>query len=183
MLYLPESKDQKLRNVVVIKTKNLTRAVAEFLELSMEDEVVKELERLKLQLEPMKKSIEAVERKASNYANLVTLSGFGLLVGQFTLFAHLTWGELSWDIMEPITYFAGQVNLILAYAYFIFVKREQTLTDVWETAANRRKSKLYRKMGIDPGFVFKLQESIQKREALLAHFGNNKPNTSTSKAS
>ncbi|WAQ96264.1 MCU-like protein, partial [Mya arenaria] len=42
-----------------------------------------------------------------------TLMGF-----QFGFFALLTWFEYSWDVMEPVTYFATYAAVIGMYAYF-----------------------------------------------------------------
>ena len=46
---------------------------------------------------------------------------------QFGFFAQLTWGEYSWDIMEPITYFTTCATLIGIYVYFTLIR--QVLSD------------------------------------------------------
>jgi hypothetical protein len=72
-----------------------------------------EIKPTKIKLGEIESKIEKIERKSRFYANVVSTGGLAILLGQFGLYAYLTWGVLSWDIMEPITYFTGQVNLIL----------------------------------------------------------------------
>lgn len=38
---------------------------------------------------------------------------------QAGFFARLTWWEYSWDIMEPVTYFATFATMIASLAYYI----------------------------------------------------------------
>ncbi len=45
---------------------------------------------------------------------------------QFGFFARLTWWEYSWDIMEPVTYFAGYFNAMVAYAYYLITRQVST---------------------------------------------------------
>lgn len=42
---------------------------------------------------------------------------------QFGFFAQLTWGEYSWDIMEPVTYFTTCATLIGIYVYFALIRQ------------------------------------------------------------
>ena len=44
---------------------------------------------------------------------------------QFGFFAQLTWGEYSWDIMEPVTYFTTCATLIGIYVYFALIRQVQ----------------------------------------------------------
>ena len=53
-------------------------------------------------------------------------AGLALLVVQWSLFLRLTFWELSWDVMEPISYFFSSLWGILAYCYFL-VRAQQTL--------------------------------------------------------
>ena len=57
--------------------------------------------------------------------------GVGLLalVTQLFLFIRLTYVELSWDVMEPISYFVGVFNAILVYLYFMVYNRDFSFDD------------------------------------------------------
>lgn len=46
-------------------------------------------------------------------------AGLVLLITQWSLFLRLTFWELSWDVMEPISYFFTSLWGILAYCYFL----------------------------------------------------------------
>ena len=46
-------------------------------------------------------------------------AGLSLLVLQWGVFLRLTFFELSWDVMEPISYFFSSLWGIVAYAYFM----------------------------------------------------------------
>lgn len=46
-------------------------------------------------------------------------AGLLLLVVQWSLFLRLTFWELSWDVMEPISYFFSSLWGIVAYCYFL----------------------------------------------------------------
>jgi len=42
---------------------------------------------------------------------------------QFGFFARLTWCEYSWDIMEPVTYFAGYATAIAMFSYYVITRQ------------------------------------------------------------
>lgn len=46
------------------------------------------------------------------------------LLTQWVVLARLTWFEYSWDVIEPITWFTGMGNSILAYTFFIVFRKD-----------------------------------------------------------
>ena len=46
-------------------------------------------------------------------------TGLAFLIVQWGMLARLTFWELSWDVIEPITYFLGSGSTILFYCYFM----------------------------------------------------------------
>ena len=64
---------------------------------------------LSAELAPLEVQRAQIERQASMWRAFVAWSGLAMLVTQFVLFARLTYWELSWDVMEPISYFSGQL--------------------------------------------------------------------------
>ncbi len=55
---------------------------------------------------------------------LVVWLALGAFVVQWSIFLRLTFWELSWDVMEPITYFTSSMFGIATYTYFIGTNRE-----------------------------------------------------------
>ena len=68
---------------------------------------------------------------------------------QFGCFARLTWFEYSWDIMEPVTYFATYGTLMLFYCYFLLTRQEYTYPDTEERIQLFRLHKVARKKSFD----------------------------------
>ena len=51
-------------------------------------------------------------------------TGLAFLMVQWGMLARLTFWELSWDVIEPITYFLGSGTTILFYCYFMATREE-----------------------------------------------------------
>eukprot|EP00475_Leptophrys_vorax_P029429 TRINITY_DN4322_c0_g1_i1.p1 TRINITY_DN4322_c0_g1~~TRINITY_DN4322_c0_g1_i1.p1 ORF type:complete len:272 (-),score=70.99 TRINITY_DN4322_c0_g1_i1:712-1527(-) len=124
------------------------------------------LEDVKAKVTQIEADIRKIERRSTLRANLVSFGGLSFLVGQFGLYAYLTWGALSWDIMEPITYFTGQFNLIMSYCYFLWAKTEYTLEGQYSRSFESSREKLLRKYGIDLDEFKKLQRRTRALEVL-----------------
>ena len=74
-------------------------------QLAREQELVRELEELQKELEPLEMQRQEIIRHAGERTNMLTWAGLGLMATQFGILARLTWWDYSWDIMEPVTYF------------------------------------------------------------------------------
>jgi len=59
-----------------------------------------------------------MEKKISSSNTNFMYIGSTLMGFQFGFFARLTWFEYSWDVMEPVTYFATYAAVIAMYGYF-----------------------------------------------------------------
>lgn len=68
-----------------------------------EQRLVRELEAMKDELEPLEESKKLLAVQAEKRATHLTWVGLGLMSVQFGILARLTWWEYSWDIMEPGT--------------------------------------------------------------------------------
>lgn len=92
---------------------------------------------------------EEVERKVSTSSN-VKLSVLALTyTSVIGAFARLTWWELSWDIMEPVTYFVTMTTAIGCVYYVVLSGREFSHEGVLETWRNETRHNLYKKMEFD----------------------------------
>jgi hypothetical protein len=59
-----------------------------------------------------------MEQKIVSRNTTAMYVGSTLMGLQFGFFARLTWWEYSWDVMEPVTYFATYAAIIGMYAYY-----------------------------------------------------------------
>jgi hypothetical protein len=98
--------------------------------LDKEKRLLEELEQLKVEIAPMEIVKEDLMKNAERRSNAVMWLGGGYMAFQFGLFARLTWWEYSWDIMEPVTYFAGYGTAIVAYGYYLITRQEYIYPDV-----------------------------------------------------
>ncbi|XP_075248092.1 calcium uniporter protein, mitochondrial-like [Convolutriloba macropyga] len=98
--------------------------------LGKEKRLAQELEQLKLEIAPLEKLKNELIASAEWRSAMVMWVGGAYMAFQFGLFARLTWWEYSWDIMEPVTYFAGYFTAMVAYAYYLITRQEYILPDV-----------------------------------------------------
>jgi len=110
-------------------------------QLAREQELVRELEDLQKELEPLENQRQEIIRHAAERTNLLTWAGLGLMATQFGVLARLTWWEYSWDIMEPVTYFVTYGTAMAGYAYFVLTRQEYLYPD----AENRQRLMLFHK--------------------------------------
>jgi len=110
-------------------------------QLAREQELVRELEDLQKELEPLEMQRQEIIRHAGERTNLVTWAGLGLMATQFGILARLTWWDYSWDIMEPVTYFVTYGTAIAGYAYFLLTRQEYLYPD----AADRQRLMIFHK--------------------------------------
>lgn len=112
-------------------------------------EHVKEIESLELQITPMQKVKDLCDKKAHNHSERLVWGGLVGLSAQFVVLARLTWWEYSWDVIEPITWFVGSGNAILAYGFFMIYRRDFTCETLSNITATKKQLKLYRKNNLD----------------------------------
>ncbi|CAH1793900.1 unnamed protein product [Owenia fusiformis] len=91
-------------------------------QLQRERDLISKLEDLKVEIEPLEKSKLNLELYSKKRVNRLAWMGLGMMGIQFGLFARLTWWEYSWDIMEPVTYFATYATSMAMFAYYCVTK-------------------------------------------------------------
>ena len=67
------------------------------------------VQEIRSELAPLEAQHRHIEQRAFLWRSAIAYSGLAVLLAQFALFARLTYWELSWDVMEPISYFTGQL--------------------------------------------------------------------------
>jgi hypothetical protein len=167
ILHFGDSSDESLRQQIFLNLDELAAVVQSQVHLSRKETLEAQVTELESALEHEKKHVEVIDKKAAMYANLVTYGGLGILCVQFVVFFDLVWFTLSWDIMEPIVFFFGQFNALLAYLYFIAMKQDHSLEGMWSNLyASRRKSLMTRE-GIDFQKTLDLETALSTKKALL----------------
>ncbi|CAL5424756.1 unnamed protein product [Camellia sinensis] len=98
------------------------------------------------QLQEKKEEIDIVAHKQ---VRRILWSGLGLAVAQVGLFFRLTFWEFSWDVMEPIAFFATATGIVIGYAYFLFTSSDPTYEDLLKRLFLSRRRKLIKKHDFD----------------------------------
>lgn len=78
------------------------------------------------ELEQMNKLKIFIDQKAREQVRGEVNFGLGFLLVQILAAMRLTFWELSWDVMEPICFFATSIHFILGYAFFSRTLMEPT---------------------------------------------------------
>lgn len=92
---------------------------------------------------------EEIDRKAHKQMRLVLWAGLCGLTVQMLVFFRLTFWELSWDVMEPIAFFATTTGIICGYTYFMVTSRDPSYRDFMQRIYHSRQRKLFRKQNFD----------------------------------
>ncbi len=98
-------------------------------QLSKERELRGRLENAMTELAPIEAQSQALVKKSTGRSNMAVWGGMAFMSLQFGFFARLTWWEYSWDIMEPVTYFATYATSMAMFAYFVITR--QVSVSMW----------------------------------------------------
>ena len=98
------------------------------------------------ELNVIKKKID--EKAEKSVSRILWVSAGGLIIHAVAV-ARLTWWELSWDIMEPITYLITFYTSVCVFIYFCVTKREYNYSSLADEMIEKRKLKLYKKLNFD----------------------------------
>jgi hypothetical protein len=108
-----------------------------------------ELVQLELDYEELHSEYEKSVQLARFKTNGVVAVGFFAMVVQLVVLLRLTYFELSWDVMEPISYFIGMFNSVLVYVYFMFNKKDFSLRDWTKSMEDKYRKKVVDSKGIE----------------------------------
>ncbi|KAI3526395.1 hypothetical protein L1887_05647 [Cichorium endivia] len=110
---------------------------------------------------------EEIDRLAHRQVRRILWTGLGFALAQIGLFFRLTFWEFSWDVMEPIAFFATTAGLIVGYGYFLITSRDPTYQDLMKRLFLSRRRKLMKKHNFDFERFMELQKKC--RSPLDAH--------------
>ena len=71
------------------------------------------------------------------------------MIGQFALLHYLIYFNLSWDIMEPVTVILANIDILLAYYYFVMKGNDYSLETIQQKMIQSKKYKYLAKHGIN----------------------------------
>jgi hypothetical protein len=107
-----------------------------------EDQIKEEFNKLRI----MKEEIDVL---AHRQVRKILWCGLATSMVQIGLFFRLTFWEFSWDVMEPITFFATATGIIVGYAYFLMTSRDPTYQDFMKRLFLSRQRKLLKSHKFD----------------------------------
>jgi hypothetical protein len=165
----------QLNNVIFIKPQHLTASLAKILDAEghYTDEFIKqkqaELEAFQKEFETLAAKKSELDQIAYRKADNIIKILFGYLVIQGALVARLTWWELSWDVMEPVTYMLTFTTAVGGMAYFMSTRTEYTYEGLRKHLAQKRMPKIYRRNNFDLNRYNELEARMAKVTQQLAN--------------
>lgn len=126
--------------------------------LSVVEEELREMEALK----------RACDREAHQGARRMAVGGLAMLVVYWGAVARLTFWDLGWDIMEPVTYLSGLSMVIMGYLWFLYQGREVSYSSVLQRSVSARREVLYKARGLDVDLWL---DRVAERKSLRAEIG------------
>ncbi|XP_060571463.1 calcium uniporter protein, mitochondrial-like [Ruditapes philippinarum] len=164
---LPTESFEKLTEVKALTAKLFSQLNVEEYQLKREKEIIQDLEEYRVQIAPLLLQKAEMEQKIVSRNTTAMYVGSTLMGLQFGFFARLTWWEYSWDVMEPVTYFATYAAIIGMYAYYTVCAQEYNYVDAWDREFINKFYKLARKEGFDIEEYNRLSNLIAQRESDL----------------
>lgn len=138
------------------------------------DESLKRIDRAIAELEKQQAvwaatQAQVAKLEATARTKAFTLCAMGASIGfaQFGLIAFGTFEYFSWDIMEPICYLMTFSNFTFGYLFYLGMKRELEMTNIYEILTRRFLEKACRRRGIDLGKHEEMQNEIKQMTASI----------------
>eukprot|EP00995_Heteronema_vittatum_P010000 NODE_5397_length_511_cov_307.590909_g4015_i0.p2 GENE.NODE_5397_length_511_cov_307.590909_g4015_i0~~NODE_5397_length_511_cov_307.590909_g4015_i0.p2 ORF type:complete len:148 (+),score=66.92 NODE_5397_length_511_cov_307.590909_g4015_i0:34-444(+) len=86
---------------------------------------------------------------------------------QMAVLARLTFVDLDWDIMEPVTYFIATGYATIVFAYGVWCSKESTHRAVEDLLLTRRQVRAYAKYRFNHAAYVQLQRRVEVLRAEL----------------
>lgn len=118
------------------------------------------------ELENLEHQKSQIDEKARSQVRGELYCGLGFLALQTLGFMRLTFWELSWDVMEPICFFATSLHFALAYGFFMRTSKEPTFEGYFQRRFKVKQNNLIKIHNFDVERYNKL------REAFYLDYGN-----------
>ncbi|KAK4483037.1 hypothetical protein RD792_010213 [Penstemon davidsonii] len=99
-----------------------------------------------------------IDMLAHKQVRRILWTGLGFATVQVGLFFRLTFWEFSWDVMEPVAFFATTTSIVIGYAYFMITSRDPSYQDLLKRLFLSRQRKLIQKQNFDIQRFVELQK-------------------------
>ncbi|XP_051123623.1 calcium uniporter protein 4, mitochondrial [Andrographis paniculata] len=138
-------------NVVVLGNVVFLRPhqVAKSMEKLITDSIATPEDPRKQELETLQREKALIDEEARSKVQLELYFGLGFLGLQTLGFMRLTFWELSWDVMEPICFFATSLHFAIAYAFFLRTSKEPSFEGYFQRRFKVKQKKLMENRNFD----------------------------------
>lgn len=154
----------ELEDIKRIVSKLYLHLNVEHFEAKREEQISRELEVLKTNIEPLEQTREKLSLDAKKHTNRMVWLGLGLMGIQAGVLARLTWFDYSWDIVEPISYFVSYSAIVGTYAYFVLTRKEYDYASATDRIFLRNFHKNAVKNNLDVSKYNEMKNTIYKLE-------------------
>ncbi|KAH7352889.1 hypothetical protein KP509_19G069100 [Ceratopteris richardii] len=134
-----------LRNIVFVRPDKVAQLMESVLPLTLRgehDEQTAELRRLEHEK-------ARIDEEAHRKVRRLLWISFGALSLQSILFFRLTFWDLSWDVMEPITFFVSSTAVLAGLLFFIYTRREPSYVDFLQSLYHIAERGIIKKRNFD----------------------------------
>jgi len=131
------------------------------------DKALAELEKKQAAWAKTQETIARLEARARVKAFSLCAMGASIGFAQFGLIAFGTFEFYSWDIMEPICYLMTFSNFTFGYLFYLGMKRELEMTNIYDILTRRFLEKACRRAGIELKKHELIQEEIKELAAAI----------------
>ncbi|MCO5562663.1 hypothetical protein L7F22_016291 [Adiantum nelumboides] len=147
-----------LRSIVFFRPDKVSiLRVAELIARALPLSVAEQIDPRREELQKLEKEKMEIDNTAQKQVRRMLWAGFGALSLQSLLFFRLTFWDLSWDVMEPITFFVTSSAVLAGLLFFIFTRREPSYQDLMHTLFSMKQEKLIKKSKFDAERLKQLQ--------------------------
>ena len=160
IFHLPQ--DDTLKDTIWLKPQQLYERVMH--SLGQHTPRAARLDTLRKEFQALDQQWRDIVASGHSRANLWIRLSLLALMAQGGLVARLTWWELSWDIMEPITYMLTFGTAFMGMSYFALTGAEYSYESLHATFARRRREKLIRRLNFDSEKYNQLSKEIENLE-------------------
>ncbi|KAK9129006.1 hypothetical protein Syun_017803 [Stephania yunnanensis] len=113
------------------------------------------------ELKMLQKKKEEIDMLAHKHVRRILGAGLGFSLVQIGLFFRLTFWDFSWDVMEPVAFFATSAGLVIGYGYFLFTSKDPSYQDLRKRLFLSRQQKLCKRMDFDLNRYIELQKQCK----------------------